>query len=161
MKHTARYFAKRLLERATTTESLPSNYVASEVRQLLTRLAESGVACNRCHKLIAPDEHESCFWCIEDLCYECWDMYGHCGHAEADAEDGMTWISVDDRLPECDQVQPDGTRHSIDVAICFGDTWDKARLYPAYGEWHGENWVMERGSVTHWQPLPDPPEVTP
>lgn len=40
--------------------------------------------CNRCHCQIAVGEDETCWWCIEPLCYECWDLYGHCGHEEAE-----------------------------------------------------------------------------
>ena len=40
--------------------------------------------CNRCKKQIKHDEEESCWYCLEDLCYECWDKYGHCGHKKAD-----------------------------------------------------------------------------
>ena len=40
--------------------------------------------CNRCGAPIAPGKDESCWWCIEALCYSCWDEYGHCGHTEAD-----------------------------------------------------------------------------
>lgn len=28
---------------------------------------------------------ESCWYCTGDLCPECWDEFGHCGHAEATA----------------------------------------------------------------------------
>ena len=41
--------------------------------------------CNRCGKGLAPGEDEACWWCIEPLCFKCWDRVGHCGHPEAEA----------------------------------------------------------------------------
>ena len=40
--------------------------------------------CNRCKKKITDEDREFCWFCIGDLCYECWDEYGHCGHSKAD-----------------------------------------------------------------------------
>jgi len=39
--------------------------------------------CSRCGKYISMKEAESCWYCLAELCYECWDKYGHCGHKEA------------------------------------------------------------------------------
>ena len=44
------------------------------------------VRCGRCNKIINSDEAESCWFCPADLCYECWDEFGHCGHPAAEAE---------------------------------------------------------------------------
>ena len=41
--------------------------------------------CNRCGDEIPVKEDESCWYCIEALCYKCWDALGHCGHPEAAA----------------------------------------------------------------------------
>ena len=38
--------------------------------------------CPRCDKPMQCPE--SCWYCQADLCYECWDAVGHCGHPEAD-----------------------------------------------------------------------------
>lgn len=40
--------------------------------------------CGRCKRVIRQDHAEICWYCLEDLCYDCWDEYGHCGHPEAD-----------------------------------------------------------------------------
>jgi len=38
--------------------------------------------CKRCRKTIS--EYEYCWYCMDPLCVECWDEFGHCGHKEAD-----------------------------------------------------------------------------
>lgn len=44
----------------------------------------TGVRCGRCGGEVGPSP-EACWWCLADLCTECWEAHGHCGHAEADA----------------------------------------------------------------------------
>lgn len=58
------------------------------------------------------------------------------------------WISVKDRLPE----------ESERVLVCRG----KDAGYPTLDtdRFCGEQWVRWRNSVTHWMPLPEPPEVS-
>jgi len=55
----------------------------------------TSLKCNRCGAPIAPGKDESCWWCIEALCYSCWDEYGHCGHTEADE-----WNEKARRVPQ-------------------------------------------------------------
>ena len=64
-------------------------------------------------------------------------------------DNGVTvqeWISVDDRLPDDDEV----------VIICT----DKNFVYA--GELIGDTWFLDNDSwtatVTHWMPLPEPPK---
>lgn len=56
------------------------------------------------------------------------------------------WISVDDRLPEKDEI----------VIICT----DKNFIYA--GELIGDTWFLDNDSwtetVTHWMPMPHPPK---
>lgn len=41
--------------------------------------------CGRCGKEIGPrDSAEVCWFCKGDLCPECWEQHGHCGHEEAE-----------------------------------------------------------------------------
>lgn len=40
--------------------------------------------CGRCGKEVIPYEAEVCWYCLAPLCFECWDLYGHCGHARAE-----------------------------------------------------------------------------
>ena len=56
------------------------------------------------------------------------------------------WISVDDRLPEHDEI----------VIICTDENFIYA------GELVGDTWFLDNDSwtatVTHWMPLPEPPK---
>ena len=56
------------------------------------------------------------------------------------------WISVDDRLPEKDEI----------VIICTDENFIYA------GELVGDTWFLDNDSwtatVTHWMPLPQPPK---
>jgi len=40
--------------------------------------------CGRCGVEITDEQPEICWWCEADLCDDCWEDYGHCGHPEAD-----------------------------------------------------------------------------
>ena len=71
------------------------------------------------------------------------------GIVDALIENGVTvqeWISVDDRLPDDDEV----------VIICT----DKNFVYA--GELIGDTWFLDNDSwtatVTHWMPTPNPPK---
>jgi hypothetical protein len=56
----------------------------------------------------------------------------------------MEWISVDDRLPEEDKP-----------IIVFGK--DGAEIYSGFHVMDFNNYYKD---VTHWMPLPSPPEAT-
>lgn len=40
--------------------------------------------CGRCRKEISSEDAETCWFCMGDLCRECWEEHGHCGHEDAD-----------------------------------------------------------------------------
>ena len=40
--------------------------------------------CGRCNAVTESEDPEGCWFCHAYLCYDCWETYGHCGHAEAD-----------------------------------------------------------------------------
>ena len=68
--------------------------------------------------------------------------------AEYLIEHGVTvqeWISVDDRLP----------KNSDNVLVCHNNGLVTTNA------WLGSNWWFnnERNQITHWMPLPEPPEV--
>ena len=68
--------------------------------------------------------------------------------AEYLIEHGVTvqeWISVDDRLP----------KNSDNVLVCHNNGLVTTNA------WLGSNWWLnnERNQITHWMPLPEPPEV--
>jgi hypothetical protein len=42
------------------------------------------VRCGRCGKVVEADKAEACWWCQADLCFNCWETIGHCGHDEAE-----------------------------------------------------------------------------
>lgn len=39
--------------------------------------------CGHCGKVIDAGNAEVCWYCEADLCVDCWDRIGHCGHVEA------------------------------------------------------------------------------
>lgn len=51
--------------------------------------------CGRCENEIPAETAETCWYCTESLCYACWDMFGHCGHPEADAQNERSRIFDD------------------------------------------------------------------
>ncbi len=65
------------------------------------------------------------------------------------------WISVKDRLPDtcqlvlCSVLDPDGNG-GYDISYRFLKRVN-SRLPPS--------WLCDRGIVTHWIPLPEPPQV--
>ena len=64
-------------------------------------------------------------------------------------EDLNGWISVKDRLPEDDkEVLAYDSEHK-EIVIAFYDS--------EYEEWTYDDWYD--GEITHWQPLPELPEV--
>lgn len=38
--------------------------------------------CGRCEESF--NDYETCWFCLGQLCEECWDEFGHCGHERAD-----------------------------------------------------------------------------
>lgn len=49
------------------------------IRQMITH-----VPCGRCKKQVYVLHAESCWYCMADLCIDCWEQVGHCGHTEAE-----------------------------------------------------------------------------
>ena len=48
--------------------------------------------CGRCAAAVTEKSAEYCWFCTGYLCYECWDMKGHCGHVEADLANARAFI---------------------------------------------------------------------
>ena len=65
------------------------------------------------------------------------------------------WISVEDRLPDCDEFLGGNFRGSPWMAVCW-----KFKVHNQNGDYYkytgGE--VVTKNNITHWQPLPDPPK---
>ena len=85
----------------------------------------------------------------------------------------MKWISVDERLPPPDEPY---TNYLVWVAYGEGAYSEIATYWPEakdhnYGflarsaHWEIEDWNVSeeiyQHVITHWMPLPDPPEATP
>jgi hypothetical protein len=66
----------------------------------------------------------------------------------------MEWISVKDRLPD--------PKDDVDVLVYYDSEYNEFEMAVAY--WTGRQWVSELedpillSDVTHWMPLPKPPE---
>jgi hypothetical protein len=60
------------------------------------------------------------------------------------------WVSVDDYLPQID----------FDVIVCEGDDvfTDILRSGAVDGEYWFDSEISRGYTITHWQPLPKPPE---
>jgi hypothetical protein len=43
------------------------------------------IHCKRCHARESEFTAETCWYCDGQLCYQCWEDFGHCGHPEAEA----------------------------------------------------------------------------
>lgn len=63
------------------------------------------------------------------------------------------WISVKDRLPE------DHVAVFVFDSVCRNIY--KAWMSHDLGEWFSEEYLPDFLNITHWMPLPEPPEVTP
>ena len=63
------------------------------------------------------------------------------------------WISVDDRLPVVEETW------SGEVLVCVGGKAVTVGWFEDYdgGTWHTDPGRLFDGDVTHWQPLPEPP----
>jgi hypothetical protein len=75
-----------------TAAAIAPGLSRSERRSLMERAREAVtrrermVECERCGRLVDPEQSEHCWYCAGALCGECWEAHGHCGHPEADAE---------------------------------------------------------------------------
>lgn len=68
------------------------------------------------------------------------------------AQERTRWIPVTERLPE-DSMQ----KVLVFVPHIHGDIVDGGRYLGADG-WVLEGWYLTQSAVTHWMPLPEPPE---
>jgi len=62
------------------------------------------------------------------------------------------WISVSERLP-------DGDVASVMIYTESGGVAE-GQYYPTIKAWKQFRWSVENANVTHWMPLPEPPEMT-
>jgi hypothetical protein len=70
----------------------------------------------------------------------------------------MNWIRVDERMPEKHREM----NISQDVLVCTSDEWVGVAFYDDQsGEWRVSETSDYVDGVTHWMPLPAPPEAQP
>ena len=82
-------------------------------------------------------------------------LTAHCARLAEEiavAQERTRWVPVDERLPE-DPVH----KVLIFVPRPHGNIVDVGRYLGADG-WVLEGWYLTQSSVTHWMPLPEPPE---
>ena len=76
-------------------------------------------------------------------------------------EPGIGWVSVKDRMPEERQRRFEGKMES-DFVLCCAKSEEEMIIdigYTVNGEWECESgYVNDYCEVTHWMPLPAPPE---
>lgn len=71
-------------------------------------------------------------------------------NAAIDLIEARKWISVKDRLPE----------EEFECLVVCGDKWVEIGYYHEGGQkWAIDGAFCADGYVTHWMPLPTPPEV--
>ena len=74
----------------------------------------------------------------------------HCGYWKSDAPAVNRWIPCSERLPE---------KH-VEV-LAYSPYWGKIVVAMWGGEFWLEQWTdddLEQSEISHWMPLPDPPE---
>ena len=73
----------------------------------------------------------------------------HSNKSVTDNNVGNKWIPVTERLPEGE-----------DPVLCFikNGQQDILQLDKFENLWIGMQWTYKRHAVTHWMPLPEPPE---
>lgn len=77
----------------------------------------------------------------------------------------MTWIKIEDRLPK-DEQEIVFCVYAVDnPCIGWGTSkcgiYSQVNYYPKYdlwGKWDEGNFMLIPGRITHWMPMPNPPE---
>ena len=95
---------------------------------------------------MAMADHVACVCssCNNEFCNISYVYYGECA---------MTWISVEDRLPEDSKFRKVKTRKG---EILKRVAWTGIVKY--WRESHAKKLDRVRRDITHWMPLPEPPE---
>lgn len=86
--------------------------------------------------------------------------------------DGSKWISVDERLPDENNPgiwEPETGNLESGNVLAYDVEWGQIEAYYDYRDaprgYLGPGWRTRTNdvlfAVTHWQPLPPPPEATP
>lgn len=121
------------------------------------RVDDGGEQCIRCHAL-ADVLH------VGFLCGNCRDAElktsESTSNGRAPTRNAMSeWIPASDRLPEFVDSLPNGERFSRPVLVAIEATDDV--MIGTYGDQMG--WMVGSDcmntTITHWMPLPEPPEV--
>ena len=87
------------------------------------------------------------------------DMQDTIRELEARLEKAEGWISVDDRLPDVGEEKPS----KLSWIVTDGDKVWITSMHPAnwyhrfFGEKHLQH-LEQESYITHWMPLPEPPE---
>jgi hypothetical protein len=81
----------------------------------------------------------------------------HAADVYVRVEDIPRWIPASERLPE--SLREVLTLSAAGIVIGYVDLSDDRRWHaPHCDNETGEPWISDSGYVTHWMPLPEPPE---
>lgn len=122
--------------------------------KLIELLEEVPISYELCMRMMGhcPTVEKPCYECLADYLFDNGVTFAK------DTDVPSKWISVEDRLPEVDVMV---------LVIVSGKPMSNVTLENSYelAEYDPEGWILEMwpewmdAEVSHWMPLPEPPEV--
>lgn len=95
-----------------------------------------------------PCDGKECVFCEHNLEFDC-EVVAMADKLLANGVTIQKWVSVEDRLPGEGEVVMCRHKALQNPVFC---QWDESDLC-----WVNNSWTFGRGVITHWMPLPEPP----